>query len=169
MQRHGNIQVAGRENTKIRNGEMSKRMWKLTITEDPKGLGRKPGELTTMQDELRKFLFFCKVVPYEFLGTPKEKAETKECRIQINITASCVSTWRIHGADSANDLLKASFGIGMMELKKLMEGGGVPERLPVIKVDSTTYGKQCPVDPSSFQSPIVGADFDLEIEQQIRF
>ena len=155
---------------------MSQKIWKVTIVEDLHEMGRKPGELPKrpgdkidLQAEPRKFLFFTKLVPRELLGTVKEKAETKACRLQVNIAPSRLPGWRMHDAESVSKVAKVALGIGMINLKEWMESGGVPEKLPVIEVDSKKYGDQCPVDPSSLQAPVVGAEFDLKIEPWIGF
>ena len=154
---------------------MSKKIWKMTIVEDPHGLGRKPGELPKrtgdkidLQANPREFLFFTKLVPREFLGTLKEKAETKACRLQVNIAPRRLPAWRMHDAESVSKVGKVAFGIGRMKLEMRMASGDVPEKLTV-NVDTGNYGEQCPVDPSLIQPPVVGAEFDLEIEQRIGF
>lgn len=154
---------------------MSQKIWKMTIVEDPAGQGRSPGELPRkigdqidLQADPRKFLWFCKATPSEFLGTPKEKTETKSWRLQVNITASLVSTWNMHGKNSADDLAKVAFHIAKTEIEKQIESGNVSGEV-TFEANTDNCPKQCPVDPACIQPPILGAVFEIEIKKKIGF
>jgi hypothetical protein len=154
---------------------LMQKKWKMTVVPDPTGLGREPGELPRSaggeidpQAENRKFLWFCNVVPYESAGTPKETSETKMARIQVNISASRWPAWTAESEDPVNDLAKIAFGIGKMALEKQMASGNVPEKA-TINAETAGYSPQRPIDPAHIRQPVLGAEFELAIQQRMGF